>query len=158
MTSGVFLLLPFCLGALCGLRTFTPIALMSIAAHQGWVTLTGTPFAFLATTAALVITVVLALGEIVVDKLPKTPSRLRPAGLIGRTSLGAITAVAFAFAHHQAFAVPLALGVIGALLGAFLGHRFRTGLVRALKSRDLPIALLEDAICIAGSLLIVTRG
>jgi uncharacterized membrane protein len=66
-----------------------------------------------------------------------------------------VTAVAFAFAHQHSIAVPLVLGIIGALIGSFLGHRFRSGLVRALKSPDWPVALLEDAICIVGSFLIL---
>ena len=155
MTTGTFLLLVLCLGMLCGLRTFTPLAVFTIAVHHEHLSLSGTPFAFLATFPAHIIIVLLALGELVMDKLPSTPSRLRPPGLIGRALLGAVTAVAFAYAHHQSIAVPLVLGIIGALLGSFLGHRFRTGLVRALKSPDWPVALLEDAICIAGSFLIL---
>jgi uncharacterized membrane protein len=158
MTSGTFLLLVLCLGVLCGLRTFTPLAVFTIAVHHEHLSLSGTPFAFLATFAAHIIIVLLAIGELVVDKLPRTPSRLRPQGLIGRALLGAVTAVAFALAHHQSIAVPLVLGIIGALLGSFLGHRFRTGLVRALKSPDWPVALLEDAICIAGSFLVLMHA
>lgn len=154
MTTGTFLLLVLCLGALCGLRTFTPLAVLTIAVHR-WLTLTGTPFAFLATMPAHLIIVLLAIGELIMDKLPSTPSRLRPPGLIGRALLGAVTAVAFAFAHQHSIAVPLVLGIIGALIGSFLGHRFRSGLVRALKSPDWPVALLEDAICIVGSFLIL---
>ncbi len=158
MTTGTFLLLVLCLGALCGLRTFTPLAVLTIAVHRDSLTLAGTPFAFLATMTAHIIIVLLAISELVMDKLPNTPSRLRPAGLIGRALLGAITAVAFAFAHHHSIVLPLILGTFGAFLGSFIGHRFRTGLVRALKLPDLPVALLEDAICIAGSFLILMHS
>jgi uncharacterized membrane protein len=155
MTTGTFLLLVLCLGALCGLRTFTPLAVFTIAVHHHHERLTGTPFSFLTTMPAHIIIVLLAIGELILDKLPNTPSRLAPPGLIGRALLGAVTAVAFAFAHQRSIAIPLVLGIIGALLGSFLGHRFRTGLVRALKSPDWPVALLEDAICIGGSFLIL---
>jgi len=43
------------------------------------------------------------------------------------------------------------------VVGAFAGYHARTGLVRALKVRDLPIALLEDAIAIGGAIFIVSR-
>lgn len=156
MTTATFLLLVLCLGALCGLRTFTPLAVFTIAVHHHHHhALSGTPFAFLTTMVAHIIIVLLALGELVVDKLPNTPSRLRPPGLIGRASLGAITATAFAFVHQQSIVLPIILGIVGAILGSFLGHRFRSSLVRALKCPDLPIALLEDAICIGGSFLIL---
>jgi uncharacterized membrane protein len=155
MTTGTFLLIVLCLGALCGLRTFTPLAILTIALHQDRLTLAGTPLAFLATMTAHVIIILLAIGELVMDKLPSTPSRLRPPALIGRALFGAVTAVAFAFAHHHSIAVPLILGMVGALLGSFIGHRLRSGLVRALKSPDWPVALLEDAICIIGSYLFI---
>jgi uncharacterized membrane protein len=154
MTTGTFLLLVLCIGTLCGLRTFTPLAVFTIAIHHQHYPLRGTPFAFLGTMTAHIFIVLLAIGEIIMDKLPSTPSRLRPPGLLGRATFGAITAVAFAYAHQRAIAVPLLLGIVGAMLGSFIGHRFRTGLVRVLKSPDWPVALLEDAICIGGSFLI----
>src|SRR4051794_34073116 len=40
--------------------------------------------------------VVAAAGELVVDKLPGTPSRLAPAGIAGRLALGALAAGLFA--------------------------------------------------------------
>lgn len=158
MTTGTFLLLVLCLGALCGLRTFTPLAVYTLVLHHQHHPLSGTPFAFLQTMVAHLIIVALALVELVMDKLPSTPSRLRPVGLIGRATLGAVTAVTFAFAHQRSIAIPLVLGIIGALLGSYLGHRFRTGLVRILKSPDWPIALLEDAICIVGSFLMLMQA
>ena len=48
-------------------------------------------------------------------------------------------------------------GVFGAAAGTFGGYNFRTGLVKATGGKDLPIALLEDAIAIGGGLLIVSR-
>jgi uncharacterized membrane protein len=49
------------------------------------------------------------------------------------------------------------MGAVGGVVGAFAGYHARTGLVRALKVRDLPIALLEDAIAIGGAIFIVSR-
>jgi uncharacterized membrane protein len=47
-------------------------------------------------------------------------------------------------------------GVIGAVAGTLGGYEFRTRLVAATGGRDLPIALLEDAVAIGGAILIVT--
>ena len=49
----------------------------------------------------------------------------------------------------------LVAGVIGAIAGTLGGYEFRTRLVAAIGGRDLPIALLEDAIAIGGGILIV---
>ena len=51
----------------------------------------------------------------------------------------------------------LVLGAVGGVAGAFAGYEVRTRLVKALKVPDLVIALLEDAVAIAGGLFIVTR-
>jgi uncharacterized membrane protein len=50
----------------------------------------------------------------------------------------------------------LVAGVIGAVAGTLGGYEFRTRLVAATGGRDLPIALLEDAVAIGGAILIVT--
>jgi uncharacterized membrane protein len=51
----------------------------------------------------------------------------------------------------------LAAGVFGAVLGTLGGYEFRVRLVKATGGKDLPIALLEDAIAIGGAFLIVSR-
>ena len=158
MSNTTFVLLVLCVGALCGLRTFTPLAIFTIALHHDRFSLAGTPLAFLGTFAAHIVIVLLAIGELIADKLPAMPSRLRPQGLMGRAALGAVTCAAYALAQHHAVLLPAVLGIIGAIAGAFLGNRARSVLARAFKSPDLPIALLEDAICIIGSLFIFMRA
>jgi uncharacterized membrane protein len=49
----------------------------------------------------------------------------------------------------------LVAGVIGAIAGTIGGYEFRTRLVARTGGRDLPIALLEDAIAIGGAILTV---
>ena len=49
----------------------------------------------------------------------------------------------------------LVAGAIGAIAGTLGGYKFRTRLVARSGGRDLPIALLEDAIAIGGGILIV---
>jgi uncharacterized membrane protein len=49
------------------------------------------------------------------------------------------------------------LGAIGALIGTFGGYYVRTGVVKALHSPDWPVALVEDAVAIAGGLFLSSR-
>jgi len=105
---------------------------------------------------ALIFTVLAAL-ELVADQLPTTPSRLAPTGLISRIVTGGLSGACLAAADAESIAVGAVLGAAGGVAGAFAGYHARRGLVRALKVRDLPIALLEDAIAIGGAILIVTR-
>jgi uncharacterized membrane protein len=92
-----------------------------------------------------------ALGELVGDKLPATPSRLAPPALAGRLGLAAATALLVTRAEDDGgrAVLPAAAGVavpvaIGAALGsAFLGHAWRGWAARAF-GRDWPGAVLED--------------
>jgi uncharacterized membrane protein len=49
------------------------------------------------------------------------------------------------------------LGIVGALVGTFAGYQARTRLVKALHTPDFVVALIEDLVCIGGSLWIVSR-
>jgi uncharacterized membrane protein len=47
--------------------------------------------------------------------------------------------------------------MIGAVVGTLGGYEFRARLVKATGGKDLPIALLEDAIAIGGAFFLVSR-
>jgi uncharacterized membrane protein len=111
----------------------------------------------MASTAATIIFILLAVGELIADQLPSTPSRTAPPGLIARIVTGGLSGAGIAAAGTQSLAVGAVLGIVGALIGAFGGYRARTGLVKALKVPDLVIATLEDVVAIGGGLFIVSR-
>jgi uncharacterized membrane protein len=147
----------FLIGVIAGLRTMTAPAVVAWAANRHWLNLSNSPLAFMGSTAAVAVFSVLALSELVIDKLPSTPNRTRLVGLIGRTVLGGLSGAGVAVAGSQSIAPGAILGVAGAITGAFAGYEVRKRLVRALKVPDFVIALLEDAAAIAGALLIVSR-
>jgi uncharacterized membrane protein len=60
-------------------------------------------------------------------------------------------------AASQALIGGLLAGVLGAVGGTLGGYQFRARLVKAIGGKDLPIALLEDAIAIGGAISIVCR-
>jgi len=78
-------------------------------------------------------------------------------GLGARIVTGAISGAAVAVAGNQATALGAVLGAVGGVVGAFAGYQARVRLVKALGTRDLFVALLEDAIAIAGSILVVSH-
>jgi uncharacterized membrane protein len=140
-----------------GLRSLTAPAAVSWAARLHWIDLRSSSLSFMGSTAAVAAFSVLALGELIADKLPSAPSRLQPPGLIARFTLGGLSGAGVAVAGGQSIAVGAVLGAVGGIAGAFAGHRARTGLVKALRVPDIVIALLEDAVAIAAGLVIVTR-
>jgi uncharacterized membrane protein len=147
----------FLIGLVTGLRSMTPLAAVSWAARLGWLRLEDTPLAFFGFAATPYVFTLLALGELIVDKLPKTPSRKAPAPFATRIAVGALCGAALC-PSRGAWMIGVAEGAVGATLGTQAGFEFRRRLVKATGGRDLPIALLEDAIAIGGALWIVSRG
>lgn len=146
----------FLIGVIAGLRSMTAPAAVSWAARLGWLHLENTGLVFLGSAFAPYLFTVLAIGELIADKLPKTPSRKAPGPFIGRIVTGALSGAALG-AASQGLAGGLVAGALGAVAGTLGGYEFRARLVKAIGGKDLPIALLEDIIAIGGAILIVSR-
>jgi uncharacterized membrane protein len=157
VSSSEVLLLSFLIGVTCGLRSMTAPAAVAWAAHLRWINLEGTALSFMGSAIAVGLFTLGALGELVGDKLPKTPSRTKPPGLIARIVLGGLCGASLALAGMQSLAIGAVIGIAGALVGTFGGYQVRTRLVRALKVPDFVIALLEDLVAACGSFFIVSR-
>lgn len=96
---------------------------------------------------------VLAVGELVTDQLPKTPSRKTAMQFIPRLVSGGFAGAEIGTAWGYTFG-GLGAGVIGAVLGTLGGYEARRRLVAANRGRDLPIALLEDVVAVVGGFAI----
>jgi uncharacterized membrane protein len=150
------LLFAFLIGFFAGLRSLTAPAATAWATHFGWLKVSS-PLSWIGTATAAVIFTMLALVELVTDKLPKTPSRTAPLGLIARILLGGLSGACVALAGGEGIVLGAVLGIIGALAGTYGGYQARTILVKALGTPDFVIALLEDFVTIGGSLWVVSR-
>lgn len=151
------LILVFLLGSVSGLRSLTAPAVVCWAAHFDWLHLGGTKFGFMGHPATVLIFTVLAVVELVADKLPKTPARTAPVGLTARLILGGLSGAAVAAGSGISLYLGGAAGSIGALAGAFAGYNVRRALVSRRHLRDFPVALAEDLIAIVGGVLITWR-
>lgn len=147
------LVLAFLIGCVAGLRTMTAPAAVSWAAHLGWLPLDGTGLAFLGAAVTPWLLTAAALAELVADQLPRTPSRKVPMQFGARIVSGAVCGAAFGIAAGSV-AVGLIAGIAGAVAGTLAGSALRSRLARTF-GRDLPAALLEDAVAIGGALWIV---
>lgn len=148
-------LMAFLIGAVAGLRSLTAPAAVSWAARLGWLHLEGTWLAILGFAGTPYILSVAAIGELINDKLPRTPSRKAPAPFIARVLSGALCGAALGATGH-AMIGGLAAGALGAVAGTLGGYELRARLVRAIGGNDLPVALLEDAIAIGAAFWIVS--
>lgn len=102
MTSSQVLFLAFLIGIVSGLRSVTAPAVVAWAAHRNWINLRNSILSFMGSNAAVVIFTLLAVVELVADKLPSTPSRLKPPGLIARILFGGLSGAAVAVSGAQA--------------------------------------------------------
>src|SRR5215510_14971169 len=150
------ILLTFLIGFFAGLRSLTAPAATAWAGHLGWMKLQG-GLALMGSIPAVAIFTVLAAVELVADKLPKTPSRTAPPGLIARIVTGGLTGACVAAAGGQGALLGSVIGAVGGVVGCFGGYQARTRLVQALGTPDIYVALLEDLVAIAGSLWVVSR-
>lgn len=119
------------LGAAAGGRSMTPIAALT-AGSRGFVRL--------AATAA-------ALGELVVDKLPGTPSRVEPAPLGGRLVLGALAGGLYARRRGRNVVLPALVAGATAFAASYAGAGWRAYAAR--HQLAVPAALAEDAATLA---------
>ena len=150
------LLFAFLIGFFAGLRAFTAPAATAWAVYLGWLKLER-PLALIGSLPAVAIFTLLAVVELVADKLPRTPSRTAPPGLIARIVLGGLTGACVAAGGAQGVFLGAVLGLVGGVVGCFLGYRARIGIMKALGTRDIYVALLEDLVAIAGSWWAVSR-
>lgn len=155
MNPALFVFGVFTIGFATGLRAFTPIALVSWVAVWGWMPLSGSRLNFLGTTTGAIIVAILAVAELIGDKLPMTPSRLTPGPLGGRVIMSSLAAAAVALGSGQSWILGVVSGAIGSLAGAFSGFHVRQVIVRGLGVADRLIAVVEDLVTFGLVLLVL---
>lgn len=146
-------LLALLIGVVAGLRAMTAPAAISFAAHYGMLDLSGTFLGFLGYRWTPWILLVAAIGELITDQLPSTPSRKVPVQFGTRILMGAATGGAIGVTAGSLW-VGAIIGAIGAVIGTLGGAAVR-GKMAAAFGKDRPAALIEDAVAIAGAVLIV---
>lgn len=147
-------LLALLIGIVAGLRAMTAPAAVAWGAWLGWLPLAGTWAGFMGHWIAVAIFTVLAIVELITDQLPSTPSRKVPVQFGTRIVMGALSGAVIGTVGGVVIG-GLAAGVIGAILGTLGGAAVRGSLAKSF-GKDLPAALIEDAVAVLGALWIVS--
>lgn len=142
---------------MAGLRSLTAPAVVARGAHLGWLNLLGSPLGFMSSTAAVAIFSLLAIGELVADKLPMTPKRPAPAPLLARVVTGGPCGGCICAAAGKSLIAGALLGGTGGVIGAFLGYEVRRRLVNNLHIKDFVVAVCEDLLAIGLAFFLVSR-
>ena len=140
---------------MAGLRSLTAPAVVAWGAHFSWLNLQGSPLAFMGSTTAVAILSVLAIGELIADKLPMIPKRTAPAPLMARMITGGLCGACLCAAVGTSLVTGMLLGGIGGVMGAFVGYGIRRRL--DLHVKDLVVAVCEDLVAVGLALVLVSR-
>jgi uncharacterized membrane protein len=153
MTHALVLLLALLIGVVAGLRAFTAPAVLAWAAFLHWINLSGTWASWMGHWATVAVLTVLALAELVSDKMPTLPSRKSAPQFLVRIASGAFAGAVLGTAWGYRWG-SLGAGMIGAVLGTLGGYAARTALVASNEGRDRPIALSEDVVAVIAGIAV----
>jgi uncharacterized membrane protein len=142
------------IGAVAGLRALAAPTVLAWAAKRRWIRLGNLPLATIISAKTSKRITDLAVAELIADKLPFTPSRLKAGPLASRIVSGAICGATIYVVVKRPIKDGAVLGGIGAIAGSFAGYHIRKKLTRNMP--DLGVAVLEDALAIGGGILITT--
>jgi uncharacterized membrane protein len=136
----------FLLGIAAGLRSMSaPAAAISVARSRKAASSSSPKL--IGNLDASTVFALLAIAEMVADKLPFMPDRKSPSAFAWRVLTGAVSAAA-ATAGESVLPLAIVAGGAGAVAGTLGGSALRSKLA-ALFDHDFPAALIEDALVIA---------
>jgi len=150
------LLLALLIGVVAGLRALMAPAAVAFAARFGGLALAGTPLAFMGYAWTPWIVGILAIGELVTDKLPTTPSRKIPVQFGTRLITGALSGACIGAAHDMLVGGLIA-GIVGAAIGTWGGSALRTKMATTF-GKDTPAAIVEDIVAIVLAIVVVSAA
>ncbi len=133
-------------------------AFLSWAAANGSLSLDRTTLSFLGSPRVSKTLLVMALGELVVDKLPATPSRTALPPLLARAASGALVGAALFASDGRRAAAGAALGSSAAVAAAFAGERLRVFVGEKTGLPDPVVALAGDVIVLLGGVRLLKDG
>lgn len=145
------------IGIVAGLRSLTAPAAVAWAAHLGWLNLHDSALGFMSSTAVVAIFSLLAIGELIADKLPMIPKRTAPAPFLARIITGGLCGACLCTAAGKSLVAGALLGGTGGVIGAFVGYEVRRRLVNNLHIHDFVVAVCEDLLAVGLGLFLASR-
>lgn len=136
------------LGAVAGMRSMTAPAMLSRLMSKTPEAVVDTPFGKLCSPQAATALSVMALGEMAVDKLPKTPNRTIPPSVAFRMLSGALVGSALMASHKESRAAGAVVGALGALAATYGMFHLRREVCRRVNLPDPVVGLAEDALAV----------
>lgn len=155
-SSLYFLIAALVLGFVAGMRSMMPLAALSITIWRHPEIAPATSPAHWFTLRALeIIFVLAALGELIGDKLPRTPNRTALGPFVGRIASGSLTGAALVQLGGVDPWTGAACGAIGAVASTFGMFHARRLVGRVTGIRDPYVGAMEDVLAIALVVIVI---
>ncbi len=145
------------LAALSGMRTMSAPAFLSnyLKDHRSR-RLKRTRLGFMQSDKTATILSLLAAGELVGDKLPKTPNRIIPGALVGRGLSGALVGATLFMANRRNGWEGAVIGLGTALASTYISFYVRKQLATRTIIPDTVLGALEDGIVVQSGLKLLS--
>ncbi|MDN3583298.1 DUF4126 family protein [Mucilaginibacter flavus] len=140
------------LGALAGMRSASAPAIAShILSHHQSKQLDDSPLEFMQSKNVALALKVLAVGELIGDKLPSAPDRIKKRSVGFRMLSGALAGASVYKAIGGKAAMGALIGGASALASTFGSFYLRKGVVKTTRIMDPLVGAIEDALVIGSS-------
>ena len=142
------------MGLVAGMRSMTPIAVISWAARRSLPSSQSAPPTILSSRAVSNVTLALAAAELLGDKMRFAPDRIIVPGILARVVTGAIAGAAVAPRRDRPLGA--VLGATIAVGAAYLTFQLRKHAMR--NGAQASTGLIEDAIAVSAALWVAHAG
>jgi uncharacterized membrane protein len=144
------------MGVLAGMRsTAAPVITSHILSHHRSRSLGNSPLSFMQSENIAKALKVIALSELVMDKLPSTPNRIKPAVIGARCLSGALAGASIYKASGGNAIAGAIIGATAAFASTFGSFYLRKGTVKKTRLFDPVIGGIEDALVIGAGVGLV---
>jgi uncharacterized membrane protein len=146
-------------GIFAGMRSMAGPALVSHAySGNGYRRIRKSPLRFLSHSSVSNTLKAAAIGELLIDKLPKIPARTKPGLLSVRVSAGALSGAAVSLAENKNIGLGALIGGASAAGAAYLFKFLREKAERKSGVSNTIAGLAEDAVLISSGLTVLAKA
>ena len=133
-------------GAVAGMRSLSAPALVSHIGSTGGLPAEHSAFSIFTLPAASTVVKILAVGELIVDKMPFAPKRTIPAAVVTRAIAGAVCGAAICSSKKRSVFWGAVFGAAAAIGTTYAAYELRKRIKNDLHIPDTFVALAEDAL------------
>jgi len=144
------------IGTLAGMRTSSAPAITSqILSHHQSKNLKHSPLGFMQSKTVANTLTLLTLSEVIMDKMPNTPNRIRPEGFAFRCLSGALAGASIYKSTGNNVLVGTLLGAASAAAATYVSYIMRKTVVEKTKIFDPIIGGIEDALVLGAGVSLI---